>query len=215
MIPSKFKVVLNRKGQETTADFQLLSTRFKNELTYEEKLEFDNAVYLSGYNDTVKKVNNDKLERLKFASNSSPVPITEVCANHNCLEADQGSTDDASGLEKKLLLGPSCKIVLRHNLWTETGLVNGAVGALVDIVYLPGKKPPHNRPAVLMCQFDNYKVPYLRGDSTRKLVPIPAISKSWTFSNDHKCTMVQFPIQITYAMTIHRCQGLTLPKVCM
>ncbi|KAK3911159.1 ATP-dependent DNA helicase PIF5, partial [Frankliniella fusca] len=103
-------------------------------------------------------------------------------------------------------------VALKKRLLTERGLVNGAVGTLVDIVYLPNKKPPHDTPALMICKFDNYKgpYPYLGNDTALKLVPIPAISKSWTSLNDGKCTRVQFPVQIAYAMTIHRCQGLTL-----
>ncbi|KAK3913278.1 ATP-dependent DNA helicase [Frankliniella fusca] len=100
--------------------------------------------------------------------------------------------------------------MLRHNFWTEKGLVNGACGTEVDIIYEEGKSSPEDMPSILMCKFDNNRGPYL--DDNFKTVPIPVISKSWN-SITGKCVRCQFPIDQAYAVTIHKSQGMSLDKV--
>lgn len=46
--------------------------------------------------------------------------------------------------------------MLRTNLWTEKGLDNGALGALMDILHDAGKKLPMNLPTAIMIKFVSY-----------------------------------------------------------
>jgi ATP-dependent DNA helicase PIF1 len=97
--------------------------------------------------------------------------------------------------------------MLRANLWVEKGLVNGSLGYIRDIIYEPGTAPPNDVPLAIMVEFDNYSGPTIANN----LVPIPAILKSWKV-NGRTCTRKQFPIQLAYAITIHKSQGLSLDK---
>ena len=94
--------------------------------------------------------------------------------------------------------------MLKANLWINKGLVNGALGYIRKIIYQPEHSPPINPPDVLMIEFDNYF-----GPTVDNLVPIPQITKNW-FSKSIKCTRKQFPIELAWAITIHKSQGLTL-----
>ncbi|KAJ1518828.1 hypothetical protein ONE63_011560 [Megalurothrips usitatus] len=103
--------------------------------------------------------------------------------------------------------------MLRSNLWTEKGLVNGAVGHIVHILYEEGSDPAKDPPAALVCTFDNYTGPYL--DDSRKTVVISAITRQWTSKKGTDCVRIQFPVALCYACTIHKSQGLSLEKVFM
>ena len=50
--------------------------------------------------------------------------------------------------------------MLTVNLWTETGLVNGSMGIVQNILFKEGQGPPHLHIVVLI-SFDNYKGPPL------------------------------------------------------
>jgi len=52
--------------------------------------------------------------------------------------------------------------MLRANLATYNGLINGAMGTIVDIVYASGCKSPIDILFVVMVDFDNYHGVYLR-----------------------------------------------------
>ncbi|KAE8745030.1 hypothetical protein FOCC_FOCC008342 [Frankliniella occidentalis] len=182
---SMFGDVLNRisTGDILETDYNILKTRSNTNLTYEERKLFDDALNLYPTKDKVYKENLDYLTQLK-SSNNQPVPICIINAKNNCKEAENASTDQAQSLEKTLLLGVSARVMLRYNAWTENSLVNGAMGTVVDIVYREGEKSPDNMPAVILIMFDDYDGPFLHDDL--KVVPSPAITKSWTNPNQIK-----------------------------
>lgn len=162
---------------------------------------------MNPFRDQVDDENYEYVEKLRNTTTNQPVPI--ISAKYNCYLAAQQSTD-AVGLSKTLYLAPGAKIMLRANLWTSQGLVNGSMGEIVAIVYERGKQPPNDVPAVLICKFDNYKGPYLGNNNDLKLIPIPVTTKSWTSECGQACSRSQFPIQLARAITIHKSQGLTL-----
>ena len=109
------------------------------------------------------------------------------------------------GPKNKLKICVGARIMLRNNLWTEKGLVNGALGVVKDIVFHEGQRPPNDQPAYVMVRFDNYTGPGING-----LVPIPPITKTW-FENQ-VCKRTQIPLTLAWATTIHKSQGLTLDR---
>ena len=101
--------------------------------------------------------------------------------------------------------------MLRRNLWTSKGLVNGACGEIFDIVYFPGKSAPQDLPFTILVNFSKYRGPaFLSNNPT--VVPLSPIMATWKDSSTI-CTRLQFPITLSWAMTVHKCQGLTLDKV--
>ncbi|KAE8745809.1 hypothetical protein FOCC_FOCC007456 [Frankliniella occidentalis] len=143
-------------------------------------------------------------------TNGQQEPIARIPALHNCNEAARGTRDDAEGLFPVLHLAKGAKIMLKSNLWTEKGLVNGAMGEIVDILYREVANPQIDPPDVLICKFDSYTGPYL--DNDLKTVPIQSLTKSWTSKAGDACTRTQFPITLSFACSIHQSQGLTLQK---
>lgn len=98
--------------------------------------------------------------------------------------------------------------MLRSNLWVENGLVNGALGYVEDIIYEENYSPPDQMPRVIMVRFENC-CPSTYANSG--CIPIPPITKFWKSGNIN-CSRKQFPLQLAFAITIHKSQGLTLDK---
>ena len=94
--------------------------------------------------------------------------------------------------------------MLTTNLWTERGLVNGAMGTVKCICYQNGNKPP-SLPTAVTVLFDKYCGPTLFDGS----VPIVPIRKNWS-SSTGSCSCLQLPLKLSWAFTIS--QGLALDK---
>ena len=49
---------------------------------------------------------------------------------------------DEEGLELELLIAIGARVMLTSNLWTDAGLINGALGVIQHIVCNLGSSPP-------------------------------------------------------------------------
>ena len=100
--------------------------------------------------------------------------------------------------------------MLTRNLWTEKGLCNGSMGTVLDIIYKEGDNPPALPIAVLVQFDDSYTGPSFCSDKPRCIPIIPETNESdlhGTF-----CERQQLPLKLSWAITIHKSQGLTLDK---
>ncbi|KAE8742249.1 hypothetical protein FOCC_FOCC012220 [Frankliniella occidentalis] len=196
-------------GAVNREDYNVLKTRFATNISPTERETFKDAIHLYPTTLQVLKHNKEKLISMK-TTNGQQQPIARIPALHNCNAAARGTRDDAEGLFPVLHLAKGAKIMLKSNLWTEKGLVNGAMGEIVDILYREDANPQIDPPDVLICKFDSYTGPYL--DNDLKTVPIQSLTKSWTSKAGDACTRTQFPITLSFACSIHQSQGLTLQK---
>ena len=96
-------------------------------------------------------------------------------------------------LPDKLILKEGCRIVLRRNLKISEGWVNGAMCEVLAMT-------PN---CILVCKIgspeEKYPIP-----RTKQKIDIKGASYSILHS--------QFPVQLAYAVTVHRVQGLTVDK---
>jgi ATP-dependent DNA helicase PIF1 len=134
-------------------------------------------------------------------------PVARIIGKHNCPEAGKGSSDAAQGLSKELFVSIGSRLMLRSNLWTERGLVNGSVGTVQDIVMRPGDSITNSLPAALIIKWDKYAGPTLDGE----VFPLTPVTRFWN-DKGKSCSRTQFPITLAWAITIHKSQGMTLDK---
>ena len=186
-----------RDGKTTVADWEHLMKQTPSQV--EDMSAFDSAVHLFPTVDSVVEYNITQLHAINR-------PIATIKAVHSGHNASKGTSEDAGGLDPVVYLAYTARIMLIANLWVEVGLVNGALGTVVSICYQDGGPP--NLPVAVMVRFDHYIGPTLP-DLT---VPITPVRRSWSNGGSH-CTRFQIPLKLSWAMTIHKAQGLTLSNV--
>ena len=94
-----------------------------------------------------------------------------------------------AGLEAKLELAVGARVMLRRNINTKDGLVNGSIGSVTAIT-------PH----CVTVKFDHIPEPY----------PIQRVKSKFMLMKTFYVYRKQFPLILAYAVTIHKCQRLSL-----
>ena len=157
--------------------------------------------------------------RLEWERNKSKIlecnqiedhPVVKIKAVNNGRHAQKADSSKAGGLLQLLYLCRDSKVMLVANIKVEWGLFNGAVGTVVDIVYLNGRRPtddPPPQPDVVFVQFNGYKGPAFIEDHPT-IVPIVPINRSTECIC--RCKRTQIPLRLAWGMTIHKCQGMTV-----
>jgi len=99
-----------------------------------------------------------------------------------------------AGLEEILLIGVNSRVILRRNLNVELGLVNGAIGTVTGFVRIGM--------AIISVAVKFDELPDSR--------LIERVSADFEIMPGIIITRRQFPLSLSYALTIHKCQGLTV-----
>ena len=89
------------------------------------------------------------------------------------------------------------------------GLVNGSMGYIVAILYQPGAKP-QALPTAVVVQLDKYDGPTWGGERCVSICPIERTWPSSTGNRKSSCKRRQLPIQFSWAVNVHKSQGLTV-----
>ena len=163
---------------------------------------FPSRVILTPTNDVALQLNDkilDKLagEAITFFSIDSVVSDEQEEAGMYPLEFLNSITP--SGMpQHKLKLKPGCIVMLLRNLCLQNGLCNGTRLRVHSI-----------RENVIDCEI-------ITGVATGNRVLIPRVSLSPSDTNlPFQLKRVQFPLRLSYAMTINKSQGQTFEKVGM
>eukprot|EP00116_Pleurobrachia_bachei_P000142 sb/3460404/ len=106
---------------------------------------------------------------------------------------------NTAALEQLLILGENVRVMLRRNIDLGKGLVNGSMGTIVKIHLDPISKIVHK----ISIKFDDIDDVQ---DILRDRREIMVFSGGFFFRS-------QFPITLSYSITIHKAQGLTLDTV--
>ena len=95
--------------------------------------------------------------------------------------------------ENKLELCEGCQVMCISNIDQEMGLVNGSQGIVIGFV-----------------QEDSKNFPIVKFDYIDQEITIR--EHSWTFESDEKYSIVQLPLILSWAITIHKSQGMSIEK---
>ena len=121
--------------------------------------------------------------------------------------AKKASADEMSGLEPVVFHAKGAHVMLTLNLWIYVVLCNGATGTVVEFIYAINQQPP-DLPIAVIVMFDDYTGPST-SNNIEQCVPICSIaimSDTLGTVNERQ----QTPLQLAWAITIHKSQGLTL-----
>ncbi|KPM39851.1 hypothetical protein AK830_g6688 [Neonectria ditissima] len=195
-----------RNNTSTQPHWQLLCTRFQALLPITEVAAFDDAPRIYYTNAQVKEYNRVHMEKLQS-------PCVQIKVTNLGAGAADADSSMAGNLHNKLPLCIGAQVMLTENIWTDVGLVNGAIGEVYDLAWNPSVTDPHNQhPSVVLVRFDRYSGPPCFDDpALAKVVPIYRSSRDF-IKGSAVCTRTQFPITIAYSMTVHKMQGTTLDR---
>ena len=132
--------------------------------------------------------------------------------------------DEDVRLESELLLCIGAPVMVLHNLCISHGLLNGTKGTIYDILYHPDTK---EAAAILILvpkrvgNKDGYSGPsFLTQEEVRDGVNLQefAVVALGEYTVEEveghvRSSRTQFPIMLSWAVTVHKAQGLTLPQV--
>uniref|UniRef100_A0A158P537 ATP-dependent DNA helicase n=1 Tax=Tetranychus urticae TaxID=32264 RepID=A0A158P537_TETUR len=196
-----FRVLLDEiaMGRISDTSYSLLMSRRASILNPDVVRSFNEAINIFPKKNMVKNHNENHLRQ-------TGNPVARILAMHNAPQGARAKEDQVHGLANELYLSVGCKVMLRSNLWTEVGLVNGALGMVRQIRYKEGDRPP-SLPVVVMVEFENYNGPHY----SNRCVPIVPLKRQWK-DGEISLTRTQFPLIVAHAITTHKSQGLTLDK---
>jgi ATP-dependent DNA helicase PIF1 len=193
-----------RESKLSKSSWELLCTRVQNQLSNTEVSQFNNAIRLYYTLNEVTTCNRDRL----MAWNN---PILSITACNQGCKADKAPSDQADGLENTLSICIGARVMMISNIWTEIGLVNGTLGTVTDISWAVGSNPSVDIPFVILMKVDSCNGPQFPGLDSG-VVPIFTAQRKFEYKGVD-CERTQFPLKLAYAITVHKSQGLTLPRV--
>lgn len=144
-----------------------------------------------------------------------------MLAVHSDDIAAKASVQEAGFLEPFLELSIGCKLMILENIWTERGIVNGTQCRLYDIVWSADSDPTKETPDQPFCLLvgiakSTYDGPFVEEytwhGNDYAVVPIYRSQRDFWSQNSTRFRS-QFPVRLAYAITIHKAQGMTVPKV--
>ena len=141
---------------------ELLANRVQSSLRPEEVKSFENVFRLYFWRKEVRAFNN------KIIRNSGR-PILKITSEHTGKNASRASNKEAKGLNTKLYLFISTRVMLIANLQIENSLINGTIGTIRDIIQNKGADIKLDMPQAIIVKPNKYEGP--RFEATR-LIPI-------------------------------------------
>ncbi|KAH7460893.1 hypothetical protein FOMA001_g19400 [Fusarium oxysporum f. sp. matthiolae] len=186
--------------------WKLLSQRVQAKLSQCEVDKFDTTLRIYSKKARVNEYNYDHLVRLKQ-------PAIQVMAKNIGNGADKATSEQAGNLAGQFPVCTGARLMITQNIWQPAGLVNGAQGIVYDIGWAPGADTHRDPPCVIMMVIDKYTGPsYLTTDDRREVVPILPVKRDF-FLGTSACTRKQFPLTVSYAITVHKSQSITADKM--
>ena len=166
-------------------------------------VEFSAAIKLYFDKKSVAEYNYEKMKRTGQS-------VAKIQAKHSGHGASAAKSDEAGGLDAVVFLSKNADVMLTSNLWAEVGLCNGSFGVVEQFWYAEVAGPPC-LPIAVLVHFPGYTGPGFI-NACDKCLPVSPKVFEWMVDGKY-LSRQQIPLRLRYAMTIHKSQGQTLPKV--
>jgi hypothetical protein len=207
-----------RTGDITADDVALLESRNTdgNQNTYP-----SNALHVFAFNKDVDAHNRKKLNEIASEQQQIVIKaaddkydstgIVDVSKMHT-----SKSRSNTGGLETYLHVAIGARVMLTVNVDTADGLVNGVMGTIKAFI-----RNANGSVSIILVEFDNSRVgaEAKKSNKYRREHPntIPIERHKAQYEKENKkgaqVTRTQFPLTLAWAVTIHKCQGLTLNEI--
>ena len=186
-----FSDMLNRIriGEPTQKDILTLSMK-NNQIPYQDAISPIEVFAKNAQADLCNSKHFLKLPDTKiFSYTAQDIATPPVTQSQEKIYLEQIDKDCIA--PKVLTLKKDAQVMLLKNVDPDNGFVNGSIGKVVDFI--------GDTPIVL---FTNGKT-------------LPIDSETWELKEDKKtvCTRRQLPLRLSYGITIHKVQGMTLDSV--
>lgn len=183
----------------------------KSRLQYDET-KFSKFLHIYPTRQQVEMYNNNQLSKL---ANTIRIYADHFYASEDDnfmgqVLSDHIPSDDtiAGGLRNLLMVSVGARVMLMRNIKTENGLVNGAIGTIVNIIF----SSENNKPSCIYVKFDDPKIGRVmmkQESSLHSPVAIEPYEHKFVYRGRH-VVRSQFPLMLSWACTIHKVQGISL-----
>ena len=150
----------------------------------------------------------DSLKGDKFLHNAKDQKKDNLSNIANVIMPDKPS--QTGNLRKTLQVKVGARVMITTNIDVSDGLTNGATGSVTNIVRNQDTSNiDHESIGQDAKRTSKYK------HINRNTVPILPLQVSFNVKgkDSFNATRTQFPLKLAWAVTIHKCQGLTLPEI--
>jgi hypothetical protein len=201
------------KSEFTQGDYEYWCRRDFNLLSQQEQDAFnsDNTLYLFDVNSKKSpKVHTHNTRKFCELYVAHGHPIARSTAVHSVPEAKHATETIAKGFQVELYLMKGMRVMLRKNVWTAAGLVNGSLGDIYDVLF-----DPQTETFVALVDFPSYTGPQAFVNCPKTVVPIMFEKAEFQVGkgkNGKKqmATRNQLPLVMAWATSIHKSQGMTI-----
>ena len=216
--------LLNRVsvGEMTDEDMELLMTRHRR---YNDKDIPADALRVFVVNESVNEFNKFRLDQLPGDEVVFKASVLKPIGRGGVPRLENTGAIKGTTLQHRLCLKRNARVMLTANLDTKDHLTNGTFGTVEDFEITVNADGTQEVKSVLV-EFDladaglnlRMKRPDLRqryGD--RYITPITAIQENYSLGKKKtlggaKIPVIQFPLRLAFAATVHKMQGDTVHK---
>ena len=198
-----------RVGRQTSDDLDILKSR---QITIKaDDTTYDHHSHIFALNDDVNSYNE---RRLKSIPGPPVTPNARDQWPACCKKRSPAVSKKNIGLPTELTLKVGARFMLAINVDTDAGLFNGALGVVTG--FLPDLSRVPTAVLVLVDNQQLRKVSSDRHPTMNGSFPVVRAEARFSVRKGNsvvKGKRLQFPLQVAFAMTIHKCQDQTLNSV--